>query len=74
MILCQCMYDPDRCFKCRHALNAKESWCTKDGPFKADIFFQNILDLFDGDKTWATETLSWWNEYVLVILQNVCTY
>jgi hypothetical protein len=67
-------YDPDRCFKCRHVLNAKESWCTHDGPFKSELFFKEIMRLFKGDNTWTTETLNWWNEYVLVILRNVCTY
>ena len=58
-------------FKCRHVLNAKESWSTHDGTFHSEIFFQNILDLFD-DENWAKETLSWWAKYVLVITQNVC--
>jgi hypothetical protein len=30
----------------------------------SDIFFNNILDLFD-DEDWADETLGWWTEYVI---------
>ncbi|KAI0282242.1 hypothetical protein BC826DRAFT_922014, partial [Russula brevipes] len=48
---------------CRHVLNGKESWSTQDGGFHTDIFYTNIVDLFDDDK-WKQETLSWWNEWV----------
>lgn len=33
----------------------------QDGNFHSDIFFQNIVDLFD-DEEWGKETLTWWTE------------
>jgi len=48
---------------CRHVLNAKESWATQDGAFHADVFFSNIMELFD-DRKWAIDTLEWWNDQV----------
>jgi hypothetical protein len=51
----------DSSSKCRHVLNARESWTTQDGNFFADVFYQNIVDLFS-DEQWAEETLSWWNK------------
>ncbi|KAI0282712.1 hypothetical protein BC826DRAFT_864669, partial [Russula brevipes] len=48
---------------CRHVLNAKESWSNQDGGFHADIFYENIVELFEDDD-WAKETLTWWNKWV----------
>ncbi|KAI0288891.1 hypothetical protein BC826DRAFT_915268, partial [Russula brevipes] len=48
---------------CRHILNSNESWATEDSGFRADIFYANIVDLFD-DKEWAQDTLDWWNKWV----------
>jgi len=48
---------------CRHILNSKASWATEDGGFRADVFYANIVDLFD-DKEWAQDTLDWWNKWV----------
>ena len=42
--------------QCRHVLNGKGSWSTEDGGFHANVFYNNILDLFDG-KQWAEDTL-----------------
>ncbi|KAI0278902.1 hypothetical protein BC826DRAFT_926532, partial [Russula brevipes] len=48
---------------CRHVLNSKESWAVQDGSFQADVFYHNIVDLFE-DKDWADETMAWWNKWV----------
>ncbi|KAI0290116.1 hypothetical protein BC826DRAFT_877770, partial [Russula brevipes] len=45
---------------CRHVLNEKETWTNIDGKFHAQIFYQNVVDLFN-DQEWANETLLWWN-------------
>jgi hypothetical protein len=42
-------------------LNGKESWSVQDGTFHMDVFFKNIMDLFD-DKEWVEETLDWWTQ------------
>jgi hypothetical protein len=30
--------------------------------FKAEEFYDNIIELFTNDQAWAKETLGWWNE------------
>ncbi|KAI0282050.1 hypothetical protein BC826DRAFT_1110980 [Russula brevipes] len=49
---------------CRHVLNSKESWAVQDGSFQANVFYHNIVDLFE-DKDWADETMAWWNKWRL---------
>ncbi|KAI0278982.1 hypothetical protein BC826DRAFT_976082 [Russula brevipes] len=38
------------------------SWAVQDGSFQADVFYHNIVDLFE-DKDWADETMAWWNKW-----------
>ncbi|KAI0667872.1 hypothetical protein C8Q78DRAFT_980862, partial [Trametes maxima] len=46
-------------------LSASTCWEDEDGAFDAEAFYNNIVHLFKDDtnidKTWALETLSWWN-------------
>jgi hypothetical protein len=47
-------------------------WASQDGGFHAEIFYQNILDLFD-NKLWVDEMLVWWNELGTTAFLNSCT-
>ena len=58
---CRVLSAYQTCIKCRYVLNVKESWSIEDGNFHADIFFHNIMALFD-DEEWAEDTLEWWNK------------
>ena len=56
-----CIYLLNSYSKCHHILNARELWVTQDGTFSAEVFYQNIIDLFT-DEEWSKETLLWWNK------------
>jgi hypothetical protein len=39
-------------------------WTTDDGAFEYEVFYQNIVRMFedDAEDPWVKETLGWWNE------------
>ncbi|KAH9835782.1 uncharacterized protein C8Q71DRAFT_858627 [Rhodofomes roseus] len=46
--------------QCRFSLDATHEWKVADGEFKYQVFFDNILALFD-DEEFAAETIKWYN-------------
>jgi hypothetical protein len=57
------------------ALASVEKWSRFDADFNHEAFFNNIILLFesDPDAPWVTETLEWWDRYVLWIIDLALT-
>lgn len=49
--------------KVRIALKGS-GWVMDDGAFEYEVFYQNIVQMFEGDPKdpWVVDTLEWWNE------------
>ncbi|KAH9159230.1 hypothetical protein EDB89DRAFT_2084261 [Lactarius sanguifluus] len=48
----------------RFALSEQQTWTGNDGAFSYEVFFETLLKVFEVDKNWGKETLSWWNEQI----------
>ncbi|KAH9166608.1 hypothetical protein EDB89DRAFT_2075711 [Lactarius sanguifluus] len=46
------------------ALSEQQTWTGNDGAFSYEVFFETLLKVFEVDKNWGKETLSWWNEQI----------
>jgi hypothetical protein len=46
---------------------SQDDWRSEDGLFDKVAFFDHMIYLFHDDPAlmWCTETLTWWNKYVL---------
>ena len=47
-------------------LSSVELWFSDDGIFNYEVFFDNIVDLFETDDKhpWVLKMLEWWQRYV----------
>ncbi|KAK7450150.1 hypothetical protein VKT23_013033 [Stygiomarasmius scandens] len=53
------------CCQVRFALSSVESWEVTDGDFRYDVFHHDVIMKFEnGEDSWGTETLQWWNQQV----------
>lgn len=48
----------------RFALSEQQTWTGNDGAFSYEVFFETLLKVFEVDRNWGKETLSWWNEQI----------
>ncbi|KAK7686407.1 hypothetical protein QCA50_010631 [Cerrena zonata] len=51
----------------RFLLNSQKTWKTEDEKFDMTEYHNVLLELFAENKTWAEETLEWWNRRVFSI-------
>ncbi|KAH9015649.1 hypothetical protein EDB84DRAFT_1567627 [Lactarius hengduanensis] len=48
----------------RFSISSQQTWSCKEGPFDYDAFSETLFGLFEVDKNWTQETISWWNLHV----------
>ncbi|KAH9004495.1 hypothetical protein EDB86DRAFT_2825643 [Lactarius hatsudake] len=46
------------------SISSQQTWSCKEGPFDYDTFAETIFGLFEVDRDWTRETISWWNLHV----------
>ncbi|KAN0135028.1 hypothetical protein V8E53_007146, partial [Lactarius tabidus] len=45
----------------RFALSSQQTWSSKDGLFNYEDFAEILLQVFEQDEDWTSETIRWWN-------------